>query len=102
MSIREALTFFAAPLNIDPNTVGIPAVQGTESVITQGVKAALIVVGAMSIFFLLVGAFRYTISNGDQSQIKQAKDTILYSLVGAITSALAFTIVQFVLGRVIQ
>jgi hypothetical protein len=57
-------------------------------------------IGSIAIFFLLVGAARYVTANGEQSKIAQAKNTILYALVGVVVSSLGFTIVQFVIGKV--
>ena len=40
------------------------------------------------------------ISQGDPAKIKQAKDTILYALVGLVVSIFAVAIVGFVVGRI--
>jgi intracellular septation protein A len=55
--------------------------------------------GILSVLFVVIGGLRYTLSSGDPSQIKQAKETILYALVGLVLAISAFTIVSFVLGR---
>jgi intracellular septation protein A len=55
--------------------------------------------GVLSVLFVVIGGFRYTISSGDPGQIKQAKETILYAIIGLVLTISAFTIVSFVLGQ---
>ena len=58
----------------------------------------LFIVGAISVIMLVIGGIRYTISGGDSGQVKSAKDTILYAIIGIIVSLLAFAVVNFVLS----
>ena len=60
------------------------------------VNTLLFAIGTVSVIMIIVGGFRYTISNGDSAKVKQAKDTILYSVIGLIVALSAFAIVQFV------
>jgi hypothetical protein len=46
---------------------------------------------------IILGALRYVISAGDASKITQAKNTILYAVIGLVVALLAFAIVNFVL-----
>ena len=91
------LRFLAA--NVTVPVDNIPKVTVSSSTIGQALSAAFILIGGLSVLFLLIGAVRYTTSNGDQSQITQAKNTILYAIVGIVVSLSAFTIVQFVVGQ---
>lgn len=84
-----------AQLHID----GLPQVRLDYITIANVVSATFVVAGGMSVLFIIIGAIRYAISAGDQNQITQAKNTILYSLIGLVISLSAFTVVQFVLGR---
>ncbi|SRR6266498_757937 len=56
--------------------------------------------GAVSVLLIVVGAFRYTISGGDQGAITSAKNTILYAVVGLALSVTAYAIVNFVLTNI--
>lgn len=64
------------------------------------IRVITVVIGAVSILMIVVGGLRYTMSGGDGSQTKAAKDTILYSLVGLVIAVLANTIVNFVLNNI--
>jgi Na+/H+ antiporter NhaD/arsenite permease-like protein len=63
------------------------------------VNTILIVLGMIAVIMIIIGGIRYTTSNGDASNIKSAKDTILYAVIGLIVAILSYAIVNFVLGR---
>jgi hypothetical protein len=82
------------------NTVvipGIPKVQLDNSVIGTALSLTFTAIGGVCVLFILIGAIRYASSNGEQKDIAQAKNTILYSVIGLIVSTSAVALVQFVL-----
>lgn len=85
---------------VDPNAIGVPQVSANNTTIANVMSAVFVVVGALAVLFMLVGAVRYVTANGEQAKITQAKNTILYAIVGIGISATAFAIVQFVIGRI--
>jgi uncharacterized membrane protein YidH (DUF202 family) len=100
--MEKLYTIIAVNTKIPNETVGIPQVSANDATFSNIIGGVFIALGGVAVLFLVVGAFRYIISNGDQAQIQRAKNTILYSVVGIVVSLLAFTIVQFVLGRIIE
>lgn len=70
-------------------------VDGSIETITN---VLLFLVGVVSVIMLIIGGFRYTTSNGDSGQIKSAKDTILYAIVGLLVAIMAYAIVRWVVG----
>lgn len=87
---------------ITTEEIGIPDVRADASTINGVLAQVFILVGALAFLFLVIGAFRYVISNGDASQIKQAKETMLYSIIGLVIAVSAYGIIQFVSDRVTQ
>ncbi len=85
---------------VDANFVQIPKVNADNATLANMLSAAFIAIGGTAIAFLLIGAFKYVISNGDSGEITKAKNTILYAVIGIVVSVSAFTIVQFVLGSI--
>jgi hypothetical protein len=85
---------------ISSTDIGIPKVTANDTTLEQIVGSVFLMIGSIAVFFLLVGAARYATANGEQNKIGQAKNTILYALVGVVLSALGFTVVQFVIGKV--
>lgn len=95
MSISKII---AAVTQVSPDDIGIPKVPINETTLQGLLTITFTAIGGMAVLFLLVGAVRYITSNGDQGKITQAKNTILYAIIGMVVSLMGFTIVQFVLG----
>lgn len=60
----------------------------------------LLAVGTISVIMLIYGGFRYVVSGGDSKKVTDAKNTILYAIIGLIISMLAYAIVQFIISAV--
>jgi predicted small integral membrane protein len=74
-----------------------------HTVVHQGVfqniaDVLIYIVGAVAVIMLIIGGLRYVISQGDAAAVKQAKDTILYGIIGVVVAILAYAIVSFVTG----
>jgi glucose uptake protein GlcU len=57
----------------------------------------LFLIGVIAVIAIIMGGIRYTTSNGDASQTKAAKDTILYAVVGLIVAIMAYAVVSWVI-----
>jgi len=58
----------------------------------------LFLIGAISVIMLIVGGIRYVVSGGDSTAVQNAKNTILYAIVGVVVAILAYAVVNFVIG----
>lgn len=72
---------------------------GPNGVITRITQIIVMAVGVVSVIMLMIGGTKYIVSSGDPAKVNNAKDTILYALVGLVVAILAQTIVSFVLSR---
>lgn len=63
------------------------------------INAMLLIIGIVAVIMLIVGGFRYVLSNGNDKAITGAKDTILYAIIGIVIALLSFAIVNFVLTQ---
>lgn len=70
------------------------------SVIRSIINIFSVVVGAVSVIMIIIGGFRYIVSNGDSNGVSGAKNTILYAIVGLVIVLFAQVIVRFVLTNV--
>lgn len=61
-------------------------------------NTVLAVTAAIAVLIIVLAGFRYILSQGDPNQVSQAKNAILYALVGLVVIAFAFAIVNFVVG----
>jgi hypothetical protein len=62
------------------------------------INILLFLIGTIAVIMIIVGGIRYTLSNGNASQVKEAKDTILYSVIGLIIAIMSYAIVNFVIS----
>lgn len=58
-----------------------------------------VIVGAASIIMIIYGGFRYITSGGDSGKVGNAKNTLIYAIVGLVIVAIAQIIVRFVLSQ---
>ncbi|MDL2328070.1 pilin [Ruminococcaceae bacterium OttesenSCG-928-A11] len=56
----------------------------------------LIAVGIIAVVFIIIGGVRYATSSGDSDKVKNAKNTILYAVIGLVVAILARVIVEVV------
>lgn len=64
--------------------------------LTHIIDAAITVVGILAVLVIVIAGQRYVVSGGDSAKIKQAKDMILYAIVGLVIAILAWAIISFV------
>lgn len=88
-------------VTIDPNALGIPTVDASGSGafnIIVGMIYTLI--GALAIFYIIRAGLLYVTAGGDPTQIKEAKDTIIYALVAIAAASVVFVVIQTVIKGV--
>jgi len=74
---------------------------GDNGAFSRLTNTILLIVGLISVIMLVYGGLRYILSGGDSKKVTDAKNTILYAIIGLIISLLAFAIVNFVLNSVV-
>lgn len=72
-----------------------PVVDKLENIAT----IVAIVAGAAAVILLLVGSIQYITSGGDTNKVTNAKNTVIYALVGLVVIALAASIIEFVVNQ---
>ncbi len=73
---------------------------GDQGFISKVTSWILIAVGTISVIMLIYGGFRYVISGGDAKKVTDAKNTILYAIIGLIICLLSYAIIRFVIYAV--
>ena len=78
---------------------GCPAdLFGDTGAFKQITNTVLYIVGIIAVIMLIIGGIRYVISGGDSKKVTDAKNTILYAIIGLIIAFLAYAIVNFVIS----
>jgi hypothetical protein len=94
--MKDILTRLAATIN----TVGDNESDFKTS-LTGILNAIIGVLGIVAVVVIIIGGVSYMTSAGDAGKVKKAKDTILYGVIGLVICALAFAIVNFVIGSIL-
>ncbi len=83
--------------SVKPGGIGTTTLQGYIQIV---INVLLGTIGVVAVIMLIIGGFRYVLSQGDEKATKGAKDTILFAIVGIVVAILAFAIVNFVIGSI--
>ena len=71
---------------------------GATGVFTRITNTLLFAIGVISVFMLIYGGLRYVISGGDSKRVTDAKNTIMYAIIGLIIAVLSYAIINFVIA----
>lgn len=78
---------------------GCPAdLFGDNGVFKKVTNTILYIVGIIAVIMLIIGGIRYVTSGGDAKKVTDAKNTVLYAIIGLVIAFLAFAIVNFVIS----
>jgi hypothetical protein len=88
--------------------------QGTKNPVISTIRTAsnilAVVAGVAAVVMIMISGFRFITAGGvtpgqrggDPNNVKTARATLLYSVVGLVVIALAWTIVRFITDRVLK
>lgn len=66
------------------------------SVIPQIIGSVVSLVGAVTLFMILIGAFRYITAGGDEKQLDEARKVLVYASVGLVVVFFSSFIVSLI------
>ncbi|MBR2839980.1 hypothetical protein IKE82_01460 [Candidatus Saccharibacteria bacterium] len=70
---------------------------GDTGVFKQVTNTVLYIVGIVAVIMLIIGGIRYVISGGDSKKVTDAKNTVLYAIIGLVICFFSYAIVNFVI-----
>ena len=70
--------------------------------ITTILSQVIAVLGLVCVVVMIIGGVTYMTSSGDAGKVKKGKDTILYGLIGLVICVLAFALVNWVIGSILE
>jgi hypothetical protein len=77
--------------NSDPLT-------GTNGILMKAVNIILFAIGIAATIMIIIGGIKYVTSSGDTANVNNAKNTILYAVVGLAIAVIAKPLLGFVVG----
>jgi hypothetical protein len=85
------------------NGIGETGGNCDDSGVTNAIHAVVnilsIVVGVFAVIVVILAGFKYIASGGDSSKVGNAKNTLIYALIGLVVAALAQLLVHFVINQ---
>ena len=73
---------------------------GDSPIFTTAINIMLFIIGILSVIMLIYGGIRYVLSSGDAGSVQNAKNTIMYAIIGLVIAILAYAIVNFVIHSI--
>ena len=70
---------------------------GDGGVFRQVTNTILYIVGVIAVIMLIIGGIRYVVSGGDSKKVTDAKNTVLYAIIGLVICFFSYAIVNFVI-----
>jgi hypothetical protein len=72
---------------------------GTDGLLVKITSIVAFVAGAAAIIVIIVGSIKFITSGGDSNRISNARNTILYALVGLVVIVFAQTLVIYLVKK---
>lgn len=74
--------------------------KGSLGTVFHNISNTLIfLIGGIAVIMIIIGGLRYVLSNGDPKGATDARNTILYSVIGLGVAISAYAIVNFVVAH---
>ena len=70
---------------------------GESGAFRQITNTILYIVGIIAVIMLIIGGIKYVVSGGDAKKVTDAKNTVLYAIIGLVIAVFAYAIVNFVI-----
>ena len=70
---------------------------GEKGAFRQITNTILYIVGIIAVIMLIIGGIRYVVSGGDSKKVTDAKNTVLYAIIGLVIAVFSYAIVNFVI-----
>lgn len=91
-----SLLTFLAQIEIDPGQIDVPQPASPESGVETALTWVFIIIVAVATIAVIVAGINYMTSRGDPQKTANAKNTIIYAVVGVVVAALATSIIRFI------
>jgi len=94
------LTRLLAQVDITQDQVKIPQPDLNSGSLHSILQIVFGLAGAITLVIIMLAALRFVLATGDPQKTAQARNTIIYALVGLVICILGFSIVTFVLKNI--
>jgi heme/copper-type cytochrome/quinol oxidase subunit 2 len=95
------MTKLFAATEMFPKPSALPKVEANSNLVTVIMQAIFGIAGVVAVLVITIAAFQYVISQGDPGKTAKAKDAIMYAVIGLVIAIMGYSIVTFVISRLI-
>jgi len=81
------------------NATKLPQTPATQATLNRALTIFFMSIGAVAVLMIVVGGIRFVYARSDPNKVTQARNVILYALIGLVVSATAAAMVNNILGR---
>lgn len=74
-------------------------IAGSNGVLARITDIVTIIAGMAALILVIVGGIRFVTSGGDPGNVKSARNTVLYALIGLAVILVSRALILFVIGR---
>jgi len=74
----------------------VATIQGLQCLIANILSVILTIIGLAGFIMLIVGAFRWMLSGGNQQSVSKAGNTMVYAVIGLILALSSFMILNII------
>jgi hypothetical protein len=89
-----ALLRTVADVAVSPS--GLPNTTAGQSSVSTALQIVLGIIAGLALLMITISGLRYVLSAGDPQKAKQAREGIIYSLIGLVVAIMAEAIVTYV------
>ena len=94
------LLFTFAQLLKDDKLPGGGKNNATVDTLQTILQIIFVTIGALAVLLIIIAGLGYITAQGEPTKVSQAKNALLYALIGLVLAASAELIVNFVLNRI--
>lgn len=93
------MNFIRFAQTIQQGEVKLPTGNLTNNSVRSGLQLVFGFAGSLAVLIIVVAGLRYVSSAGDPKGAAKARSAVIFAVVGLVISAVAFSIVTFVIGK---
>jgi hypothetical protein len=79
---------------------GANPIYGSDGIVATVVNILSIIIGVAAVIVIIIAGIQYMLSTGDPTKINNAKNAILYAIVGLVIAVMSQVIVRFIISRI--